>query len=159
VSLKTNAIRLLDAAGVRYELRTYEVDESDLSVERAAAKLGMAQETVFKSIIVRGDKTGPLFALVPAGAQLVPKLLAEASGNKRIDVVPLKEVLELTGYIRGAVTPLGAKRTYPVFIDETVQLWSLVGISGGHRGLEVVLAPDDLIRVTSATLADFVRPT
>jgi len=159
MSLKTNAIRLLDAAAVRYELRAYEVDESDLSVERAAAKLGMAPETVFKSIIVRGDKTGPLFALVPAETQLVPKLLAEASGNKRIDIVPLKEVLELTGYIRGAVTPLGAKKPYPVFVDETVQLWPLVGISGGHRGLEVLIAPEDLIRVTGATLADFVRPS
>lgn len=157
--MKTNAVRLLDREGVTYELRTYEIDESDLSAERAAEKLGMAPETVFKSIVARGDRTGPLFALVPAGAALVPKLLAEASGNKRVDVVRLKEVLDLTGYVRGAVTPLAAKRPFPVFIDETVTLWPVVGVSGGQRGLEILLAPEELIRVTAATLADFAMPT
>lgn len=156
--MKTNAIRLLDRESVAYELRTYEVDESDLSVERAAEKLGMAPETVFKTIITIGDVTGPLFALVPAENQLVPRLLAAASGNKRIDVAPLKDVLDLTGYIRGAVTPLASKRSFPVFIDETVELWPIVGVSGGQRGLEILLRPADLIRVTSASLADFARP-
>ncbi len=156
--MKTNAARQLDRAGVSYELRTYEVDESDLSAERAAEKLGMAPETVFKSLIVLGDRTGPLFALVPAGAELVPRLLAEASGNKRVEVAPLKEVFDLTGYVRGAVTPLAARRPYPVFADETMALWPVVGISGGVRGLEVLLAPADLVRVTGATLADIARP-
>ncbi len=156
--MKTNAIRLLDREHVTYELRTYEVDESDLSVERAADKLGMEPETIFKTIITIGDATGPLFALVPAGNQLVPRLLAAASGNKRVDVAPLKDVLDLTGYIRGAVTPLASKRSFPVFIDETVELWPIVGVSGGQRGLEILLRPADLIRVTAASLADFARP-
>jgi Cys-tRNA(Pro)/Cys-tRNA(Cys) deacylase len=155
---KTNAVRHLERAGVAFELRTYDVDESDLSAERAAEKLGMAPETVFKSLVVIGDRTGPLFALVPAGAGLAPRLLAEASGNKRVEVAPLKDVLELTGYIRGAVTPLAAKRPYPVYADETMSLWPVVGISGGLRGLEVLVAPDDLVRVTGATLADIARP-
>ena len=155
--MKTNAVRLLDREGVRYELRTYEVDESDLAAERAAEKLGMAPETVFKTIITHGDVTGPLFALAPAGTSVVPRLLAAASGNKRVEVAALKDVLELTGYIRGAVTPLAARRPYPVFIDETVELWPIVGVSGGLRGLEVLLSPADLVRVTSARLADFAR--
>jgi Cys-tRNA(Pro)/Cys-tRNA(Cys) deacylase len=155
--MKTNAVRLLDREGVAYELRTYEVDENNLAVERAAAKLGMAPETVFKTIITIGDATGPMFALVPAGTHLVPKLLAAASGNKRVDVAPLKDVLELTGYVRGAVTALAAKRPYPVYIDETAALWPVVGVSGGQRGLEVLLAPADLVRVTGATLADVAR--
>lgn len=155
--MKTNAVRLLDRERVAYELRSYEVDESDLSVERAAEKLGMAPETVFKSIVAVGETTGPIFALVPAGTHVAPRLLAAASGNKRVEVAPLKDVLELTGYVRGAVTPLAAKRPYPVFVDETVELWERVGVSGGQRGLEVVLAPADLVRVTGARLADIAR--
>jgi Cys-tRNA(Pro)/Cys-tRNA(Cys) deacylase len=156
--VKTNAVRLLDREGVRYELHTYAVDENDLAADRVAEKLGLAPETVFKTIITLGDATGPLFALVPAGTHLVPRLLAAASGNKRVEVAPLRDVLDLTGYIRGAVTPLAAKRAFPVFIDETVELWPTVGVSGGVRGLEVLLAPRDLVRVTSARLADFARP-
>lgn len=155
---KTNAVRLLEREGIAFELRSYAVDEGDLSAERAAEKLGMAPETVFKTIITRGDRTGPLFALVPAGAELSPRLLAEVSGNKRVEIAPLRDVLELTGYVRGAVTPLAAKRPYPVFVDETATLWPVVGVSGGQRGLEILLAPADLARVTSATLADFARP-
>ena len=156
--MKTNAVRQLDRAGASYELRAYEVDESDLSAERVAGKLGLAPETVFKTLVVVGDRTGPLFALIPAGAELVPRLLAEASGNKRVDVAPLKDVHDLTGYIRGAVTPLAARRPYPVFADETIALWPVVGISGGLRGLEILIAPADLVRVTAATLADIARP-
>ena len=154
---KTNAVRAIEWAGVAYELRTYEIDESDLSAERAAAKLSMAPETVFKTLITRGDRTGPLLACIPAGTELDLRALGEASGNKRVELVPLKEVLDLTGYMRGAVTPLAVKKPYPVFIDETVELWPTVGISGGMRGLEILLAPADLIRVTRATLADIAR--
>lgn len=156
-SAKTNAVRLLDRAGIAYELRAYDIDENDLSAERAAAKLGMAPETVFKTLITRGDRTGPLIACLPAGTELDLRALGEASGNKRAELVPLKEVHDLTGYIRGAVTPLALKKPYPVFLDETVELWPLVGISGGQRGLEIVLAPADLIRVTGATLANIAR--
>jgi Cys-tRNA(Pro)/Cys-tRNA(Cys) deacylase len=154
---KTNAVRTLDRASVAYELRDYAIDESDLSAERAAAKLGMAPETVFKTLITRGDRSGPLLACIPAGTELDLRALGEASGNKRVELVPLKDVLDLTGYTRGAVTPLAIKKPYPVFIDETVELWPIVGISGGMRGLEILLAPADLIRVTGATLADIAR--
>jgi Cys-tRNA(Pro)/Cys-tRNA(Cys) deacylase len=155
---KTNAVRLLEREGISFGLKSYDVDERDLSAERAAEKLGMAPETVFKSIVALGDRRGPVFALVPAGAELVPRLLAEASGDKRIEVAPLKEVLGLTGYVRGAVTPLAAKRPYPVFIDETATLWPQIGVSGGRRGLEIIIAPDDLVRVTAASIADIARP-
>ena len=154
---KTNAVRALDRLGIAYELREYEIDEADLSAERAAAKLGMEPETVFKSLIGRGDRTGPLLACLPAGAELDLRALGEASGNKRVELAPLKEVLDLSGYIRGAVTPLALKKPYPVFIDETVELWPIVGISGGMRGLEILLAPADLLRATGATLADIAR--
>jgi Cys-tRNA(Pro)/Cys-tRNA(Cys) deacylase len=156
---KTNAVRTVERAGVSYELREYPIDESDLSAERAAEKLGMEPETVFKTLITRGDRTGPLLACIPAGTELDLRALSEVSGNKRVEMVPLKEVLDLTGYIRGAVTPLAVKKPYPVFIDETVELWPIVGISGGMRGLEILLAPSDLIRITNATLADIARQT
>lgn len=154
---KTNAIRALDRAGVAYELRAYDIDEADLSAERAAAKLRMPPETVFKTLITRGDRTGPLLACIPAGTELDLKALGDASGNKRVELVPLKEVLDLTGYMRGAVTPLAIKKPYPLFVDETAELWPIVGISAGQRGLEILLAPADLIRVTGAALADIAR--
>jgi len=154
---KTNAIRLLDRAGIAYRTITYEADENDLSVETTARKLSLDPATVFKTIIARGDRTGPLFALIPGGAVLDEKRLAAASGNKRIEVVPLRNVLELTGYIRGAVTALAAKKPYPVFIDETAVLREVIGISGGRRGLEVLLAPEDLAALTAATFADIAR--
>ncbi|MGB5036236.1 MAG: Cys-tRNA(Pro) deacylase [Blastocatellia bacterium] len=154
---KTNAMRLLERAGITFATIEYEVDESDLSVENTARKLGLPPETVFKTIIVRGDKSGPIFALIPGGAVLDEKRLASVSGNKRVEVVPLKEVLDLTGYIRGAVTVLAARKAYPVFIDETAQLWASVGISGGRRGLEITLSPADLVRVADARLVDIAR--
>jgi Cys-tRNA(Pro)/Cys-tRNA(Cys) deacylase len=156
---KTNAVRALDRAGIAYELRTYAIDESDLGAERAAAKLGMAPETVFKTLIARGDRSGPILACIPAGTELDLRALGEASGNKRVELAPLREVLELTGYMRGAVTPLAVKKPYPVFVDETVELWPIVGISGGMRGLEILLAPADLLHVTGARLADIARQT
>ncbi len=154
---KTNAIRLLDRARVVYELKTYDIDESDLSAERAASKLGMQPERVFKTLITQAEPAGYVFALLPAGTELSLKLLAAASGNKCVELVPLREVVDLTGYMRGAVTPLAAKKPYPVYIDETAELWDTIGVSGGLRGLEIVLSPADLIRVTGATVADLVR--
>jgi Cys-tRNA(Pro)/Cys-tRNA(Cys) deacylase len=154
---KTNAIRILDRAKIAYELKTYAIDERDLSAERAADKLGMHPERVFKTLITHAEPSGYVFALLPAGTELSLKLLAIASGNKRVELVPLRDVLELTGYMRGAVTPLATKKPYPVYIDETAELWETIGISGGMRGLEIVLAPADLIRVTNAIVADLVR--
>lgn len=154
--LKTNAIRLVEQAGIAYELRQYEVDESDLSAETVARKIGMAPETVFKTLIALGDQTGYLFAMLPAGTELDPRLLAKASGNKRVEMVPLREVQAVTGYIRGGVSPLAAKKAYPVYIDETVELWEQIGFSAGMRGVQILLAPADLIRLTAATLAPLI---
>jgi Cys-tRNA(Pro)/Cys-tRNA(Cys) deacylase len=151
---KSNAMRILDAAGIAYEVRTYIVDEHDLSAETAAEKLGLPPERVFKSLVVKGDRNVVLVALVPAGSVIDLKRLAIASGDKRVEMAPLMEVKTITGYERGAVTPLALPRKIPVLIDETVELWPRVGVSGGVRGVEIVLAPSDLIRVTNATTAD-----
>jgi Cys-tRNA(Pro)/Cys-tRNA(Cys) deacylase len=155
--IKTNAIRLLDQARIPYDLRPYDVDENDLSAESVAAKIGLPPEQVFKTLIAQGDVTGYLFALLPAGTELDPRLLAKASGNKRVEIVPLRDVQAVTGYIRGGVSPLAAKKPYPVYADETMQLWDTVSISAGMRGLQILLKPEDLIRVTGAALADLIR--
>jgi Cys-tRNA(Pro)/Cys-tRNA(Cys) deacylase len=155
--MKTNAVRLLERAGIAFELRCYPVEDDHLSAEEMAAALKIPPEMVFKTLITRGDRSGHLFALIPAGTELDLRSLAEASGNKRVEMVPLRQVLELTGYMRGAVTPLAAKRAYPVFIDETVELWPTVSISGGMRGLQILLSPADLLRVISARLVDIAR--
>jgi Cys-tRNA(Pro)/Cys-tRNA(Cys) deacylase len=155
--LKTNAVRLLEQAGIPFELRQYAVDENDLSAENVAAKIGLPPEQVFKTLIAQGDVTGYLFALLPAGTELDPRLLAKASGNKRVEMVALRDVQAVTGYLRGGVSPLAAKKPYPVFIDETALLWDVVSFSAGVRGLQILIAPDDLIRITSAHLADLLR--
>lgn len=144
--LKTNAVRLLDQAGVAYELRQYEVDETDLSAENVADKIGLPPEQVFKTLLCEGDATGYLFALLPAGTELDPRLLAKASGNKRVEMVPLRDVQAVSGYIRGGVSPLAAKKSFPVYIDETVQLWEVVSISAGTRGLQILMAPNGPLR-------------
>lgn len=151
--MKTNAVRALDRAGISYELRTYHLEEAEFNAEQVAELLMQPPETIFKTLIVRGD-SNYLFALIPANCELQLRALAAASGNKRVELAPLRDVLSLTGYMRGAVTPLAAKHAYPVFIDETVELWPLVGISGGMRGLEILLAPADLVQITGASLAD-----
>jgi Cys-tRNA(Pro)/Cys-tRNA(Cys) deacylase len=154
---KTNAVRALDRAHIHYELRQYELAEEDFNAEAVAALLGMAPETIFKTLIAHGDASGHLFALVPASVELDLRALASASGNKRVELAPLREVLDLTGYMRGAVTPLAAKKAYPVYIDETVELWPQIGISAGMRGLQIVLAPDDLLHITDAKVANIAR--
>jgi Cys-tRNA(Pro)/Cys-tRNA(Cys) deacylase len=150
---KTNAARILDSAGVRYEIRQYEVDESDLSAPHVAEAIGMPPEQVFKTLVARGDRTGVLLASIPANCELDLKGLAAASGNKKVELVAVKEVLGLTGYIRGGVSPIGMKKAYPFFLDETVELWDAVALSAGVRGQQMVLAPADLVRVTGAKIA------
>ena len=154
---KTNAMRLLESAGIEYELRTYAFDQEDISAERVAELLSMAPEQIFKTLIVRGDNSGPMLVLAPAGTEIDMRALARSSGDKRVEMVPQREVLGLTGYVRGAVTPLGIPRNYPVFIEETAILWDLIGISAGAKGMELTLAPADLVRITSAQLADIAR--
>ncbi|EGO64081.1 Cys-tRNA(Pro) deacylase [Acetonema longum] len=149
---KTNAARLLDGLGITYELKEYDVDENDLSAESVAAKVGLPAEQVFKTLVVRGDKSGVIMACIPGAAELDLKKLAAASGNKKAEMVPLKEVLPLTGYIRGGVSPIGAKKKYPVFLDESASQWSFLSISAGLRGGQLLLAPAALIQATGATV-------
>src|ERR1035438_5997629 len=120
---KTNALRILETAGVSYTLKEYDVDESDLSAPHVAQRIGMPPEQVFKTLVARGDRTGVLMAAIPANAELDFKALAAASGNKSVELVPLKDVLGLTGYIRGGVSPVGSRKAYPLYLEETAQLW------------------------------------
>lgn len=152
MSAKTNAVRLLDAAGVAYELREYEVDPDDLSAETVAKKVALPLEQVFKTLVVRGDRHGVCFAVVPGGCQLDLKALARLTGDRKVEPVSLKEVQPLTGYIRGGVTVLGAKKAFPVYVDETIELFDVVSVSSGQRGLQMLLAPTNYLRLTQGTL-------
>lgn len=148
--MKTNAVRLLDSLNIRYEVREYEVDPDDLAAESVARKVGLPPEQVFKTLVARGDKHGVCFAVVPGDQQLDLKALAQLTGDKKIDTVALKEVQPLTGYIRGGVTALAAKKSYPVFADETIELFDQISISAGVRGAQIILAPADYLRATGA---------
>jgi Cys-tRNA(Pro)/Cys-tRNA(Cys) deacylase len=156
--MKTNAIRLLEKSGVVFEVRSYEVDPEDLAAETVAAKVGMPASQVFKTLVARGDRRGVCLAVVPGDAQLDLKALAHASGDKKIDTVALKEVEPLTGYVRGGVTAIGCKKLYPVFLDASALDWPVISVSGGARGAQVVLAPEDYARLVAATLARIARP-
>jgi len=149
---KTNAARILDREGVHYELRTYEVDENDLSAPHVAEAIGMPPEQVFKTLVARGDREGILMASIPANTELDLKGLAAASGNRKVELVPVKEVLGLTGYIRGGVSPVGTKKPYPFYLDETAELWDVISVSAGVRGCQMLLAPADLMRITGAKI-------
>jgi Cys-tRNA(Pro)/Cys-tRNA(Cys) deacylase len=154
---KTNAVRLLDRLGVPYELRAYDVDPDDLAAETVARKIDMPAEQVFKTLVARGDKHGVCLAVVPGNGALDLKALAQATGDKKIDTVPLKDVEPLTGYIRGAVTALACKKAYPVYLDETATLFDVIALSAGMRGLQILLAPDDYIRVVNARVTAIAR--
>jgi Cys-tRNA(Pro)/Cys-tRNA(Cys) deacylase len=151
--MKTNACRLLDTLGIAYELREYEVDPEDLSAETVAKKVGLPLEQVFKTLVARVDREGVCFAVIPGNCQLDLKALAKVTGDRKIETVPLKEVQPLTGYIRGGVTVFGAKKAYPAFADETIELFDVVSISAGQRGLQILLAPADYLRATQAKIA------
>jgi Cys-tRNA(Pro)/Cys-tRNA(Cys) deacylase len=152
MSQKTNAVRLLDQLSIDYELREYEVDENDLTAETVAFKVGLPAEQVFKTLVARGDRHGVCMAVVPGNAELNLKSLASLTLDRKILLVPMKELLGLTGYIRGAVTALAAKKEYPVYADETIELFDVVSVSAGVRGLQVLLKPDDYLRITKAKL-------
>jgi Cys-tRNA(Pro)/Cys-tRNA(Cys) deacylase len=154
--VKTNASRILDRLGIRYELREYAVDPEDLSAATVAAKIGFPIEQVWKTLVTRGDRTGVNFAVLPGNAELDLKALARATGDRKIDTVPLKEVQPLTGYIRGGVTVLAARKAYPVFVDETVQLFDLISVSAGVRGTQILLSPADYLRATAGRLAEII---
>jgi len=155
--VKTNAARLLDAQGIAYEVREYEVDPDDLMAESVARKIGLPAEQVFKTLVARGDKNGICFAVVPGDQQLDLKALAQLTGDKKIDTVPLKEVQPLTGYIRGGVTALAAKKSYPVFADETIELFDVISVSAGIRGAQLLLSPADYLRATGAKVGAIAK--
>jgi Cys-tRNA(Pro)/Cys-tRNA(Cys) deacylase len=155
--MKTNAVRLLESLGISYELREYTVDPEDLAAESVAAKIGMPAEQVFKTLVARGDRNGPCFAVIPGNTELDLKALAAHSGDRKAELAPLKEVQPLTGYIRGGVTVLGAKKQFPVFADETIELWDQISISAGVRGTQIILRPADYLRATGAVVADIAR--
>ena len=150
---KTNAVRLLDLLDIHYELREYEVDLDDLTAEAVANKIGLPSEQVFKTLVARGDRNGVCLAVIPGDTELNLKALAASSGDRKIQLVPLKELQGLTGYVRGGVTAFAGKKDYPVFVDETIELFDTVSISAGMRGLQILIAPADYLRVTAATLA------
>ena len=155
--MKTNAVRLLESLGVEYELRDYEVDPDDLAAETVAAKIGLPPEQVFKTLLARGDRHGLCFAIIPGNTELDLKALAAGTGDRKMELVPVKELLALTGYIRGGVTVLGAKKAFPVFADETIHLWDSISISAGVRGTQIILRPEDYLRATNAVMADIAR--
>ncbi len=150
--MKTNAIRILDTLGIPYQLLNYEVDPTDLAAERAAQKVGLAPEQLFKTLVVRGDRTRICLAVVPSNAQLDLKALAKLTGNRKTETVSLKEVQPLTGYIRGGVTAIACKKDYPVYVDETAELFDQIAVSAGVRGMLVLLAPADYLQVVKGTL-------
>lgn len=155
--MKTNAARLLDSLGIPYRLLDYEVDPDDLTAESVAAKIGLPAEQVFKTLVARGDRTGVLLVVVPGDAELDLKALARLSGDRKVDTVPLKEVQPLTGYVRGGVTALAGKKDWPVFVDETIELFDEISVSAGVRGTQIVLAPAGYIRATRATAGPIAR--
>jgi len=150
---KTNAVRLLDQMGINYELREYEVDLDDLTAESVAAKVGLPAEQVFKTLVARGDRNGICIAVIPGDTEVNLKALANASGDRKIHLVAMKELLSLTGYIRGGVTAFAGKKDYPVYVDETIELFDVVSVSAGTRGVQILLKPDDYLRVTKGTIA------
>lgn len=155
--MKTNAARLLDSLGIRYELREYEVDPGDLAAESVAKKIGLPADQVFKTLVVRGDRNGVCLALVSGDSEVDEKALARLTGDRRVEMVPLKEVQPLTGYIRGGVTALAAKRDYPVYVDETVNLFDTISISAGVRGTQILLSPADYLRAVNGQTGAIAR--
>ncbi len=155
--MKTNAARLLDSLGIDYELREYEVDPDDLSAETVALKVGLPPEQVFKTLAVRGDRNGVALAVIPGNAGLDAKALARLTGDRRVEMVPLKEVQPLTGQIRGGVTAIGQNRGYPVYLDEIAEICDVISVSAGVRGTQILLSPADYIRATGAVCAAISR--
>lgn len=154
---KTNAMRQLDAAGIPYRTETYEVDETDLSGTHVAASLGQDPQQVFKTLVLENEKRENLTCCIPASSELDLKKVARASGNKRTEMIPMKTLLPTTGYIRGGCSPIGMKKDFPTFIDETAMLWDEIAISAGIRGAQIIIAPDDLVAFCNATYADLCK--
>lgn len=151
---KTNAIRILEFHKINFETLSYEVDEQDLSGETVAKKAGLNPEQVFKTLVCIGDKTGHIVCCIPVITELNLKKVASASGNKKVDMIKVKELFPLTGYIRGGCSPIGMKKLFPTYIDETAQLFDEVYVSAGVRGTQVKLSSEDLKKIVNADYAD-----
>ena len=154
---KTNAARLLDKAGVSYELVPYEVDESDLAAQHVAEQLGEPLEKVFKTLVLKGDRTGHFVCVIPGGLEVNLKAAAKVSGNKSCDLIPMKELLATTGYIRGGCSPVGMKKPFPTFFHSTATDFDFIYVSAGVRGLQFKVAPSDLIKLVRAQVADIAQ--
>jgi Cys-tRNA(Pro)/Cys-tRNA(Cys) deacylase len=150
--VKTNATRILDGLGIAYALREYDVDPDDLTAETVAAKIGMPPEQVFKTLVVRGDRGGVYLVVIPGNSEVDLKALARITDDRKVEMAPLNQVQQLTGYIRGGVTALGGKRDYPVFADETLELFDSISISAGVRGTQMLLSPSDYLRAVKGTV-------
>ena len=154
---KTNAMRLLDSAGLDYEMASYDYDESDLSGVHAAAELGVAPEIVFKTLVTRGDGNAFFVFVIPVAESLDLKKAAKASSNKKIEMIHVKEILDITGYIRGGCSPIGMKKPFPTYIDETAQLYEKIYFSAGKRGVQIILDPEELASVTGGIFTDLTE--
>lgn len=153
---KTNAVRILDSLNIPYELRTYEVDEDHLSATDVAESIGIEPERLYKTLILKGQKDPYLVAVVPGNAQLDLKKAAKASGNKNCEMLPMKDLLSVTGYIRGGCSPIGMKKQFPTFIEELSSVEKTIVVSAGKRGLQIIIHPADLVKAVDATLADLI---
>lgn len=154
---KTNAARLLDKAGVRYDVVAYEVDESDLSAAHLAQGIGENPDRIFKTLVLCGDRGGHFVCLLPGGKELDLKKAARASDNKSCALIPMKDLQRVTGYIRGGCSPIGMKKRFPTFIHHSVKDWDAVYVSAGLRGLQLLIAPGDLLAATGGVTADLAQ--
>jgi len=153
---KTNAVRLLEANSIQHSALTYEVDEDDLSGITVAKKIGVEPEKVFKTLVTRGEKTGINVFCIPVTEELNLKKAASVCGDKKVEMIKEKELLPLTGYIKGGCSPIGMKKHYPTFIDETAQLFDEISISAGVRGIQIMIKPDDLAKILGNNFADLI---
>lgn len=151
---KTNAMRMLDKAGIPYETIEYEVDETDLSGMHAAELTGISPDMMFKTLVAKGEKTGPVVFCIPVNAELDLKKCAAAASDKRVELIAVKELLGLTGYIRGGCSPIGMKKKYPTYIDETAVLFDKITVSAGARGCQLIIDREKLAEFINASLAD-----
>ena len=157
MATKTNAVRLVQQAGIPCREAFYEFDEQDLSGGHAAQAIGMPEEQVFKTLVARGEKTGINVFCIPVCCELDLKKAAKAAGDKKVELIHVKELLPLTGYIRGGCSPIGMKKPFPTFLDETAQLYDEIGVSAGCRGCQILLAPDALIDYVNMSLCDLTE--
>jgi Cys-tRNA(Pro)/Cys-tRNA(Cys) deacylase len=155
--VKTNAVRVLDRLAIKYELRDYKVDPQDLSAEGVAIKIGLPPDQLFKTLAVQGNRSGIFLAVISANQELDFKALARQTGDRKVDMLPQKEVQAATGYIRGGVTALACKREYPVYIDELAQVCEVMSVSAGMRGMQILLAPEDYIRAVKARVVAIAK--